>query len=125
VLDAFPFLNTSVTLALSGGDLRQAMEQGLSLKAGMVQASGIQARYDLKRPIGERLVSLVINGQPVDSEKTYKVTTNSFMAEGGDGYVSLKKGKLVRTDPLLSEVVSDYVKAAKVIAPPKPGRLQS
>jgi 5'-nucleotidase/UDP-sugar diphosphatase len=123
VLDAFPFLNTSVTLALSGGDLRQAIEQGLSLKAGMVQASGIQARYDLKRPIGERLVSLEINGNPVDSEKTYTVTTNSFMTEGGDGYISLKKGKLVRTDPLLSEVVSDYVKAAKVVSPPRPGRL--
>jgi 2',3'-cyclic-nucleotide 2'-phosphodiesterase (5'-nucleotidase family) len=125
VLDAFPFLNTSVTLALSGGDLRQAIEQGLSLKAGMVQVSGIQARFDLKRAIGERLVSLEINGQPLDSEKTYTVTTNSFMAEGGDGYISFKKGKLVRTDPLLSEVVSDYVKAVKAIAPPKPGRLQS
>jgi 5'-nucleotidase len=89
----------------------------------MVQASGIQARYDLKRPIGERLVSLEINGNPVDSEKTYTVTTNSFLTEGGDGYISLKKGKLVRTDPLLSEVVSDYVKAAKVVSPPRPGRL--
>ena len=125
VLDAFPFLNTSVTLALRGGDLRAAIEQGLTLKAGMVQVSGMKARYDMKRAAGSRLLSLEVGGAPMDDEKTYRVTTNSFLAEGGDGYASLARGKKVREDPLISEVLSDYIRREKRVSPPDPGRLVS
>lgn len=123
VLDAFPFLNTSVTLALSGRDLKEALEQGFSLKAGMVQVSGLRAEFDLRRPVGARLVRLQMAGEPVSDNRIYRVTVNSFMAEGGDGYVSLKRGSRVKEDPLLSEVLMDYVKQKQVIHPPQSGRL--
>ena len=123
VLDAFPFLNTSVTLALRGGDLRAAIEQGLSLKAGMVQVSGIVARYDMKRAAGSRLVSIEAGGEPLQDEKTYRVTTNSFLAEGGDGYATLARGRKIAEDPLVSEVMSDHIKRLKTVSPPALGRL--
>lgn len=123
VLDAFPFVNTSVTLSLSGGDLRAAMEQGLSLNAGMVQVSGLQACYDLQRPAGARLVSLAVAGSPVENDRKYRVTTNSFMAEGGDGYASLKRGERIKADPLLSDLIADHIRKAGTIKPPPLGRL--
>lgn len=123
VLDAFPFLNASVTLELSGRDLALALEQGFSLKAGMVQVSGIKATYDLKRPVGSRLVALEVGGQPMEPGKLYTVTTNSFLAEGGDGYASLRKGREVGRDANLSELVCDYLKAMGTATVPTMGRL--
>lgn len=123
VLDAFPFLNTAVTLALKGGDLRGAIEQGLTLRAGMVQVSGLRVRYDLRRPEGSRIVEIEVNGQALEEEKTYRVTTNSFLAEGGDGYATLKRGEQVAADALISEVLAEHIRRAKSVTPPVLGRL--
>ena len=123
VLDALPFLNTVVTLELSGRDLRAAIEHGLSLVAGSCQVSGIEARFDPKRPAGERLVELRAGGGSVVAEKTYRVATNSFLAEGGDRYSTLPNGRKVAEAPLISECVLDHLKRAGVITPPAGGRL--
>jgi len=123
ILDAFPFLNASVTLELAGRDLKGVLEQGFSLKAGLVQVSGLRAVYDVSQPIGSRLVELQVGGQPVDDEKLYRVTTNSFLAEGGDGYRAFKQGREIARDVQLSDVVYDSVKARKKVEPPTMGRL--
>lgn len=126
IVDAFPFLNDSVTLELAGADLRAAVEQGLTLKAGMVQTSGLAIRYDLARPAGERLVSLAFTGgAPVLPDRLYRVTTNSFLAEGGDGYASLARGRRLRNDGLLSDVIQAWVRRAGRVTPPPAGRCRA
>ncbi len=62
-------------------------------------------------------------GRPVVAEATYRVATNSFLAEGGDRYESLKNGRKVAEDALLSDCVVDHLKRRGTIAPPPPGRL--
>ena len=123
VLDAFPFLNDVVTVELPGIALRAVIEQGLSLQAGICQVSGVRATYDPGRPVGARLVSLEIAGAPVADGKMYRVATNSFLAEGADGYTEFKRGRVIAKDRLLSEVLSDYIRAAGKIEPPPGGRL--
>ncbi|MBI5770609.1 MAG: bifunctional metallophosphatase/5'-nucleotidase [Verrucomicrobia bacterium] len=123
VLDVFPFLNNVVTLELAGHDLKAVLEHSLSLKAGMGQVSGVRAVYDLRRPIGSRLVEVHVGGQPVNDEKLYRVTTNSFLAEGGDGYLAFKQGREVARDGQLNDLFYDHIKAAKVISPPTLGRM--
>lgn len=123
ILDAFPFLNDTVTIELAGADLRGVIEHGLSLKAGLSQVSGLHATYDLKRPIGSRLVSLEVGGQPMDDARLYRVATNSFLGEGGDGYLSFKQGREIARDKQLSELLCDYTSAVKTIEPPAMGRL--
>lgn len=93
VLDALPFINTLVTLEMSGSELRRAIEHGLSLAAGCCQVSGIVARFDPSRPPAERLIDLTVGGVPVAAERTYRVSTNSFLAEGGDRYESFQSGR--------------------------------
>ena len=92
MLDALPFLNDVVTIELDGGALRSIIEQGISLEAGMVQVSGLKAHYDLRRPPRSRLISLEIDGRPADDHRRYRVATNSFLAEGGDGYNAFRQG---------------------------------
>ncbi|MBI2813759.1 MAG: bifunctional metallophosphatase/5'-nucleotidase [Opitutae bacterium] len=123
VLDAFPFLNDNVVVELPGAALRGVVEHGLSLQAGMCQVSGLRATYDLKRPVGARLVSLEVSGQPVAEAKTYRIATNSFLAEGGDGYAAFLQGRVVARGKVLSDVLSDYIRERKTIEPPVAGRL--
>ncbi len=123
VLDALPFLNAVVGLELPGRDLRGVVEQGVSLAAGMCQVSGLRATYDLARPVGQRVVELRVGGRQVEDDRTYRVATNSFLAEGGDRYASFRNGREIASDALLSDCVIDRIRAAGTIDPPPPGRL--
>jgi 2',3'-cyclic-nucleotide 2'-phosphodiesterase (5'-nucleotidase family) len=91
----------------------------------MAQVSGLKAQYDLSRAVGARLLSLEIGGHPVDDHRRYRVTTNSFLAEGGDGYAAFRQGRLVARDAVLSDVVTDHIRRVQVVEPPAPGRLVS
>ncbi|MBP7589856.1 MAG: 5'-nucleotidase C-terminal domain-containing protein, partial [Thermoanaerobaculia bacterium] len=123
VLDALPFINSLVTLELTGNDLRRAIAHGLSLAAGCCQVSGIVARYDPQRPPEERLIELRVGDKLVEAERTYRVSTNSFLAEGGDRYESFLNGRRVAEDALLSDCVLDHLRRVGTITPPAAGRL--
>ncbi len=111
VQDAFPFYNTVVTLEMTGAQIREILEQGFTLLRGMVQVSGLVAHYDLKRPIGERLLDLEIGGQPAEDNRIYRVSTNSFLAEGGDLYETFTRAKWAdEIEKDIAEVVVDYLK---------------
>jgi 5'-nucleotidase / UDP-sugar diphosphatase len=124
VLDALPFLNDVVALEMTGKDLRAAVEQGLSLAAGMCQVSGLTASYDLAQPVGARAVDLRVGGAPIESERRYRVATNSFLAEGGDRYASFQHGRVIARAALVSDCVIEHLRAVGTITPPAPGRLQ-
>jgi 2',3'-cyclic-nucleotide 2'-phosphodiesterase (5'-nucleotidase family) len=108
---------------MEGGALKAVLEQGISLEAGMVQVSGLKARYDLERPPRARLISLEIDGRPVDDHRRYRVATNSFLAEGGDGYSGFRQGTIAARDVVLSDVLADHIKKVNVVSPPERGRL--
>jgi 5'-nucleotidase/UDP-sugar diphosphatase len=123
VLDALPFLNSLVVCKMTGAQIREVLEQGLSLERGLIQVSGIRAIYDLSRPIGRRLISLQIGDRPVEDERTYTAATNSFIAEGGDLYQTFPRVKQEDTGKSLSDVVIEYLQRHGDASPPKMGRL--
>lgn len=123
VLDAFPFLNDSVTLDLPGGALWAALEQGCSLEAGMVQVSGLTVQYDPRRAVGSRVLRVTVGDRPLDRERRYRVTTNSFLAEGGDGYGSLREGRVIARDVVLSELILEHARRSGTLSLPRMGRL--
>ena len=124
VLDALPFVNSLVTLEMTGTQIREVIEQGPTLERGLVQASGLRATYDLSRPAGKRLLDLRIGARPVADAKTYRVATNSFLAQGGDLYQTFLRAKTVEDGGrLLSEVVMDYFRERGHVGPPAAGRM--
>lgn len=123
VLDALPFLNDAVTVEMSGGALRAVLEQGCSLEAGMVQVSGVRVAYDPARPSGARVRQVTVHGEPLDLAKRYLVSTNSFLAEGGDGYASFREGEVVRRGPVLSDLVLIDLQRRGTITAPALGRM--
>ena len=49
-------------------------------------SDGFTYTYDTTRPLGSRVSALALNGTPIDPAATYRVTTNDFLANGGDGF---------------------------------------
>jgi len=123
VLDALPFLNTLVVCEMTGAQIREVIEQGLSLERGLIQVSGLRASYDLKRPVKQRLVDLQIGSRPVDGQKTYRVATGSFLTQGGDLYQTFLQAKQTDTGKSLSDVVMEYFRKHGVVQVPPKGRL--
>jgi len=123
VLNALPFFNTLVTSMLSGKQIKEVLEQGFSLERGMIQVAGIKAKYDMNKPIGNRLVELLIDNKPVKDNKLYKVATNNFLGQGGDLYLTFLESKQIDTGKSLSEMVIDYLQKVKTVDAPVKGRL--
>ena len=125
-----PFDNYAVMLSLTGGQIRLALEHGLSgleeKKGGFLQVSGLRMIYDKGAPVGSRVKSVAVAGTPLDEKKIYRVAVNDFMAAGGDGFVILKsaaktwdfdKGLVIR------DVVADYLHAKGNVCPGVEGRI--
>ncbi len=133
VLSILPFKNKVVKLELSGALLREALEHGVARSAEdaepgrFPQVSGLRFSFDARRPAGQRIVSLTINGKPLDLKKKYTVATSDYVAGGGDGYSMLKDARRL-ISPERARFDSDLVKAAiaarKVIAPKVDGRIK-
>ncbi|KQM22331.1 bifunctional metallophosphatase/5'-nucleotidase [Novosphingobium sp. Leaf2] len=90
-----PFNNELVTMTLTGAQLRSVIEQGLDdtgQKQGLAPSAGLTYSFDMRRPSGQRLVSLTFNGKPIDPAARYRVTVVNFLAEGGDDFTIFKQG---------------------------------
>nr|VXZ90256.1 bifunctional 2',3'-cyclic nucleotide 2'-phosphodiesterase/3'-nucleotidase precursor protein [Klebsiella pneumoniae] len=52
-------------------------------------------KYDSSKPVGQRVVLFRLNGKPIDDTTVYHIATNSFLADGGDGFVAFTEGRRV------------------------------
>lgn len=130
VLTELPFGNLTCLMEISGADLRMAMEESLSqvedLAGRFPHLSGMKLMFDARRPKMNRIISIEVGGKPLDPRATYKLAVNEYIAAGGDGYASLKKGKQIidaSAAPLMATVVMDYIQAKGTIAPAVEGRI--
>jgi 5'-nucleotidase/UDP-sugar diphosphatase len=130
ILSEMPFGNTTVLLELTGEKLKAALENGVSqvreLGGRFPQVSGLVVEVDPKEPVGSRVKSVMVNGQPLDPAKTYKLATNDFMARGGDGYRAFADAKQlvdVSASQLMASQVIDYVTKAGKVSPKVEGRV--
>ncbi len=133
VLAIHPFPGSVVSIEVTGAALRQALEHGVSRSAEETgpgrfpQVSGMQYAFDVCRPVGDRIVRVTVNGQPLDPKRTYTLATNSYMAVGGDGYTMFKGAKYrVPADKGRStqDVLRDAFASAEAIAPTTDGRIE-
>ncbi len=135
VLSILPFNNPVVKIEISGKTLRQALEHGVARSAEdgepgrFPQVSGMSFKFDTTLPAGSRLTEIKVGGKPLDANKTYTLTTTSFLVlNGGDGYTMFKDAKiLINSDKAQkdAEILENAIKAApnKTIAPKVEGRV--
>jgi 2',3'-cyclic-nucleotide 2'-phosphodiesterase (5'-nucleotidase family) len=130
ILTELPFGNVVVKLGLSGAQIWDALENGVSQAekgAGRFpQVAGISFVWNPKANAGSRIVSAKIGGQPLNKGRSYTVATNNYAASGGDGYKVFKKGKVIidaSGATLLASMVMDYIKAKGTVSPKVEGRI--
>ena len=94
-----PFGNSLVAMSLTGAQIHELLESQFAYpEAGtgrVLQVSGrFRYTWDAARPIGSRVdpASITIDGVPIEPNEAYRVTVNSFLAGGGDGFSVLTEG---------------------------------
>ncbi|MBF6227283.1 5'-nucleotidase C-terminal domain-containing protein [Nocardia abscessus] len=91
-----PFGNQVVTLTLTGSQILRLLEQQWNdpAKPTILSPAGITYTYSATAPEGAKVIadSVRVGGQPLNPVATYRITTNSFLASGGDGFTVFTEG---------------------------------
>lgn len=114
VLEVLPFLNTGVIVTMTGMALKSSLERSVHLLPVPLGDSGsgafihvssqmqvfvelsqvAQDLDELNEPVsiaveGQRVVSILLNGNEIDETQNYRVLMPDYIARGGDGFVRL------------------------------------
>ncbi|MDE5608350.1 MAG: bifunctional metallophosphatase/5'-nucleotidase [Muribaculaceae bacterium] len=110
VMEMFPFANHVQVLDISGHDLLDMLQINVEKKrVGFSEELRVLVNAD-----ESQLVAATINGQPIDPDRTYRIATIDYLANGGDYMTPLKRGKSVAiSGNLIWEDMVDYISSLK------------
>jgi 5'-nucleotidase len=121
-----PFGNSLVTMTLTGAQIDQLLEQQFdNPTAGqnrILQVSdGVSYTWSASAATGSKVdpSSIRLNGVPVDPGGSYRITVNSFLADGGDNFTVLTQGTDRLGGAVDLDALVDYF-AANSPVPPGP-----
>jgi 5'-nucleotidase len=125
-----PFNNLVVTQTFTGAQLKDVLEQqfpgfnGQTTQRVLQVSAGFTYSYNTTSPAGQRVSDLALNGVPIDPAATYRVTTNDFLANGGDGFTLLTRGTGRTTAPGFDvDALVGYLGAGAPVAPGPANRI--
>ncbi|WP_434042925.1 MULTISPECIES: bifunctional metallophosphatase/5'-nucleotidase [Sorangium] len=127
-----PFGNSLVVMTLTGAQIHTLLEQQFRVGAmGTPQSvilqvsDGFTYTYSQSAPVDSKvdITSIRINGAPLEPARTYRVTVNSFLASGGDGFTVLNEGTDRLGGALDLDALRDYFAANSPVSPPPLDRI--
>ncbi|KAB7745293.1 bifunctional metallophosphatase/5'-nucleotidase [Nostocoides sp. F2B08] len=90
-----PFGNSLVTMTLTGTQIDTLLEQQFEGAFRILQVSdGFTYTWSQSAPVGSKvdIATIAIDGVAIDPAASYRVTVNSFLADGGDRFPVLVEG---------------------------------
>ncbi len=119
-----PFGNTLVVMTLTGAQLEALLaEQFMLSEPNVLQVSG-ELTYAWRMGSGLVRESVRLNGRALDPAASYRIVTNNFLAEGGEGFSGFKAG----TNPVPvggdSEALEAWFKAHSPLGPTARDRIR-
>lgn len=123
-----PFGNDLVTMTLTGAQIRTLLEAQFGSRADhpriLQPSSGFTYKYVYDPATNTGKVSAIaLRGTPIAPTKSYRVTVNSFLADGGDAFRVLKDGTDRETSGPDIDALVAYLTATssrdKPLAPPR------
>lgn len=119
VISVLPFQNTLSTFEVTGATLLDALENGASQyeeAAGrFTQVSGLKYTVDPAAAAGARISEVQVQDDagawgPIDAAATYKVVSNNYIRNGGDGYAMfVDAANPYDFGPDLADVLGEYL----------------
>ncbi|RWS26585.1 Snake venom 5'-nucleotidase-like protein [Leptotrombidium deliense] len=127
VLRVLPWKNEIFALEIPGHILKLVFEHSVSklhpnttdLYGAFLQVSGFKVKYDLSKPLGQRVRQLKIRigkcclgrqYEHVEDNKYYNVLTTDYLAKGGDLYSMLREIKQINMNMGLLDKVIEFMK---------------
>jgi 5'-nucleotidase len=120
-----PFNNLVATEDLTGAQIKTVLEQqfcNATMTASRTNvilqpSAGFTYSWDSTQPCGSKTSSLMLNGVPIGSSTTYRVTMNNFLADGGDGFPEFTHGTNRVTRGFDVDAFADYLGVHAPVAP--------
>jgi 5'-nucleotidase len=124
-----PFGNSIVTLSLTGKQIRDVLEQqwsGANAATVRILQPSKEFSYSYKKDnsASPRASNILVAGQALDDSKVYRVTVNSFLADGGDNFTVLKEGKNPVGGGQDIDALEKYVFVHSPLTAPKTDRIK-
>ncbi|XP_072036304.1 snake venom 5'-nucleotidase-like [Amphiura filiformis] len=132
-----PYGNSIDKVTLKGKHLLEVLETSVaSYEEGVpqgtfLQVSGLMVIYDVTRPSGDRVISVMVKCsdcdtptyEPLEEEMVYAVLMNNYMAGGGGGYDVIKDNKLSHEPGSLDiDVTMNYLRSISYVMTGNEGR---
>jgi 5'-nucleotidase len=126
-----PFGNSLVTMTLTGAQIETLLEQqfpgclGQGTMRILQVSNGFTYAYSASAPACGKVdpTSIKLNGVMVDPVATYRVTVNSFLADGGDGFTVLTQGTNRLGGAVDTDALEAYFVANSPVAPGPQNRI--
>ncbi len=118
-----PFDNQLMALDLSGEQVLRILEHSVAEQAGSMQVAGMTFRFDMSKPVGQRILEATAGGAPLDPARNYRVVTIDYLAGGGDGQETFLEGLNPTYGDAEVWAVAEYIRARSPIDPKVEGRI--
>ncbi|UUU25471.1 esterase-like activity of phytase family protein [Streptomyces sp. DSM 40750] len=126
-----PFAGSLVSVDLTGAQIEQILEEqfndsGTRAPTLMLGVSkGLTYSFSRSAPVGDRIdpSSIKLNGEPLGPDTTYRVTANTFLAAGGDGFTTFAEGENTVGGGDDITALTDHLAAQSPVAPPGTDRV--
>ncbi len=137
VVSTYVFPNTLKTLRVNRRILKAALERSAEYfdldEAGQLQVgqsfvkplvqhynydylSGMEVTMDVRRPLGDRVVSMVYQGKELEEDRELTLCMNDYRATGTGGYPMYTECELVKDQPTeIAELIIDYIDRHKSV----------
>lgn len=110
-----------VIVKLTGDQISRGMERSLYLapksNSGFLQFAGLTVTYNPAAEADKRVVSIKINGDSLENNRTYRVAMPSPLAKGGLSYFKIwKSGDIEKdTEKTVEAAVTSYLSEHKTL----------
>jgi len=83
------------------------------------QIDGVEYQIDITKPLGERIVNLTYQGEPVRPDQEFLIVTNNYRADGGGNFPATGANQRLVLDPGVAnrELIVQYIIEHGVIEP--------
>ncbi len=119
-----PFGNSLVTMTLSGAQVDTLLEQqfvgcGQTSNRILQVSEGFTYAWSASGAACAKVdpTTIQVNGATLDPAASYRVTVNSFLADGGDNFVVLREGTDRLGGAVDTDALADYFAANSPVAP--------
>ncbi len=112
IMSMFPFRNYLCYVALHGRDVRALLDRMAATTLQIVGGVKVTVKNG-------KIVSALVNGEPLDDDRIYGVATLNFLLDGGDGYkVANNAVEIIKCKGYLYDTMLAYVQSLTAAGKP-------